>query len=166
MSKKMILSGLVGAAVTAGAGFAAWVGSPVFDLDDQVSLPATLELDYMSHIETVADFNQDGFDDLVVNTYLAGGPDNTYEVLLNQSGTGYNSVWSFSGSPQELLAADVNGDGYPDLVLGIPGSDHVYAFINQMALLAACPTDLNKSGDTEVNDLLFVLERWGVCGEG
>ena len=161
MSKKMILSGFVGAVLTAGAGLAAWVGTPLFDSNDAQTWPIDMTANQVQIIFDVADFDNDGFDDLLVLT-----SSNQLEVLLNQSGTGFTSVFqiaSGSAESERWKALDANGDGYPDLV---KLDDHeATVLINQLALLAACPSDLDKTGATEVGDLLFIIDRWGVCGD-
>jgi len=159
MTKKMILSGLVGAAITAGVGFAAWVGPQLFD--ESIDIPATLEAGSLNKIIAVADFDQDGFDDLVIE--VINGPNYRCAILLNQSGTGYTEVWGTSATSGGWRTADVDGDGYPDLIA--VGSSSFEVYINQLSLVAACPSDLDKTGATEVGDLLFVIDRWGPCEE-
>jgi hypothetical protein len=114
----------------------------------------------------VADFNQDGFDDLLMTTtegswYLS--------VYLSQNGLGFNEAWrvqlsSIGGSPNpgQWVAADVNGDGFPDLVKG-ENNTGIMVYINQLGPSYACGTDLNKDGQTSVHDILFVLAGWGPC---
>ncbi|WLW55029.1 FG-GAP-like repeat-containing protein [Streptomyces sp. YU58] len=95
----------------------------------------------------VGDVNRDGYDDIVVgrtidgydsdlDTYLAKGgrvawipgtaqgPDGVKAQFLNQSSPGV------PGEPEkgdrfgtDIHLADVDGDGYPDVVTGVPGED-------------------------------------------
>lgn len=75
---------------------------------------------------TVADFNQDGWPDLYV-TAGSNGPDMLY--INNQDGSFSNASSSWGISDSDLssaaVAADINGDGYPDLFVtsfGTPGT--------------------------------------------
>src|SRR5262249_46807825 len=64
---------------------------------------------------TVADFNQDGNPDMV----FAGNGPIVYELLGNGDGTFQQSIQiNTSLFPFKLVAADLNGDGKPDLVVG------------------------------------------------
>ena len=118
-------------------------------------------------IIAVADFNQDGFDDLV--TY--NSQYHLSQIYLNQSGKGF--TLNFNCSPNTgcytfgasgIKIADVNGDGFPDIMSGGANTDGGFlVLINQLAPAYSCLTDLDADGDTSVGDLLFVLEEWGPC---
>lgn len=76
----------------------------------------------------VADFNKDGYMDIVAGPYVYFGPDFTHyqEVFFAQT---YNPSRDFPNTNCEY-AFDVNGDGWPDVITG-PGADpHPAVFIN------------------------------------
>ncbi|MCH2134367.1 MAG: VCBS repeat-containing protein [Phycisphaerales bacterium] len=159
---KTVLTGIAGLAVglTAAVGFGAWSGAPVFD----DSLVEEWNIDpYVFEIVDTADFDQDGFDDLVAVQQVSGNY--RAAVLINQSGKGFTQVFTtnVAGQPDYWNAADVNGDGYPDLVHARSSEPYATVLINQLANEKVCATDLDKSGSTEINDLLFVIEDWGPC---
>ena len=118
-------------------------------------------------ITAVADFNQDGFDDVV--TY--NSQYHLSQIYLNQSGKGF--TLNFNCSPNtgctsfganNIKIADVNGDGFPDIMSGGASTDGGFSvLINQLGPAYSCVTDLDADGDTSVGDLLFVLEEWGPC---
>ena len=115
-------------------------------------------------ITGIADFNQDGFDDLLAynSQYHAS------QIYLNQSGKGYTLNFSCNSCPgfsaTEVKIANVNGDGFPDLMGGGASTDGGFSvLINQLGPAYSCVTDLDADGDTSVGDLLFVLEEWGPC---
>ena len=116
-----------------------------------------------------ADFDQDGYEDLLVRV-----SDSKLRVLLNQSGTGFipssgveNNNFNFS---RYVGIADVNGDGFPDIVLsgqpagGEPGNG-IRVWLNQIPNNPVCASDLDKTGNVDFSDLLFVLNEWGECGQ-
>ena len=117
-----------------------------------------------------ADFDQDGYEDLLVRV-----TENKLRVLLNQSGTGFipssgveNTNFRFS---RYIGIADVNGDGFPDIVLtgtaasGDGAGPGIRAWINQIPNNPVCASDLDKTGNVDFSDLLFVLNEWGECGQ-
>jgi SpoIID/LytB domain protein len=88
------------------------------------------------------DFNGDGFDDLAVgspNENLGSISDAGSVTVLYGSGSGLssagNQVWSqyssgIEGAPEagdlfgfDVATGDVDGDGYDDLIVGVPGED-------------------------------------------
>ena len=159
MQVKAVWVGVIGAAMAAGGGLATWVGTPIFG--EQQVLGLTLASGSVNRPLSVADFDQDGFDDLVVELILARGGV-APAVLLNQSGNGFVEVWVGPvGDHDDWQTADVNGDGYPDLV-EVEGNT-AWVYINQFSLVAACPSDFDKTGATEMGDLLFLLIHWGTC---
>jgi hypothetical protein len=79
----------------------------------------------------MGDFNQDGYPDLATANYLG----RTVSVLLNkQDGTfAIPAVYTVAGAtyPESIVAADVNNDGYPDLVTANLGNTTISVFLNQ-----------------------------------
>lgn len=64
----------------------------------------------------LADFDQDGFDDIFVGTFADGA----LRIYRNHPGAGYDPWWegSVPGAGYTGTVADLNGDGYPDLIVG------------------------------------------------
>jgi hypothetical protein len=95
----------------------------------------------------IGDVNRDGYDDIVVGravdgydsdldtyrakggriTYIPGtaeGPDGVKATFFSQSGTGVQGASEKGdGFGTDVQVGDVNGDGYADVVAGIPGED-------------------------------------------
>jgi hypothetical protein len=135
-----------------------WAGVPIFDLDNQIQLPT----DNFGLATAIADFNQDGFDDMVSFNNNLG----ITHVVLNQSGKGFTIVLQLQnsaggGGSSWWRPADVNGDGFPDLINS--HSDGIDVLINALGPGYACAADLTGDGSVEVNDLLFVVSEWGPC---
>jgi hypothetical protein len=91
----------------------------------------------------VADVNGDGRPDLLIAN---NGPDSV-AVLLNTTAPGaavpsFAAATSFgAGSgPRSVAAADVNGDGRPDLLVANDGSNNVSVLLNQTAPGAGAPS--------------------------
>jgi len=64
----------------------------------------------------LADFDQDGFDDIFVGTFADGA----LRIYRNNPGAGFDPWWggSVPGAGYTGTVADLNGDGYPDLIVG------------------------------------------------
>ncbi len=112
-------------------------GMTIYGADGGGSSP-----DRMGEEIVAADINGDGFDDLMLGAYRADGPDNsrpdagdTYVVYgasdrrgqvldMAQPPVGTTIIYGASDraiSGDALAAGDVNGDGYDDLFIGVPG---------------------------------------------
>ena len=96
----------------------------------------------------------------LVKTLLNAHPDNlTYIGLQGDFDNGY--------SINALGYIDVTGDGLPDSLLkvSIPGSPLQFFYVENISPppAAACATDINNDGSTNVTDLLALVGNWGPC---
>jgi hypothetical protein len=75
----------------------------------------------------MADFDQDGDDDIFVGTFNDGA----LRIYRNDPGSGFNLWWqgSIPGVGYIGTVTDMNGDGYPDLIAG--EKDHLRILINK-----------------------------------
>ncbi len=120
---------------------------------------------------TVADFNGDGFADVVVgagyfNTiyvYLgsASGPGAT-PIMLTGPACDCPGVTDFGGSVAS--AGDVNGDGFADLVVGNQYADAAYVYLGSPSGLSTIP--LTLSGSIASYFGLSVASAGDVNGDG
>ena len=118
-----------------------------------------------------ADFNQDGFDDLLIFSDTDGVEERCFTLYLND-GDSFSEVWRLNESDcvdctyfsnNTFIPADVNNDGYPDIVSAMGYKGTAIAYINQMTPSTVCDSDINTDGTTDVTDLLFVVGNWGPC---
>jgi len=92
--------------------------------------------DYFGYsLSAAGDVNKDGYDDFVVGAYLDdnGGVDSLYENGSARVFSGIDGaiLYTFDGDNADdnlgtsvSAAGDVNGDGYPDILVGIPTDDN------------------------------------------
>jgi hypothetical protein len=144
-----------------------------------LSLGGPDEVSYYGAVATDGDVNGDGYADLVVGGYR--GMDLAQNVLVHfGSASGLSPTPSMSlVQPEERVgafgmsltsAADVNGDGYADLVAGDYGATvergELYVYLGSAAGLSATPV-LNLTGPRNGSRYFgSVLARAGAKGSG
>ncbi|GAF82130.1 unnamed protein product, partial [marine sediment metagenome] len=98
--------------------------------------------DFLANFAASGDVNGDGIDDILLGTHMADGPDNQRRdageayVILGASdlegtldlasGKGFLTIWGADANDWlgfYLIAADVNGDGTDDLIVGARNAD-------------------------------------------
>ncbi len=108
---------------------------------------------------TSADFDGDGDRDLAFSSF---SPFNTVSVMLGDGSGGFGPAQAFASGgsdPDGLAAADLNGDGYPDLVVVNRVGASASAFLN-LTTPPPCPADFNNSGSVTVQDIFDFLEAY------
>jgi len=96
---------------------------------------------------TTADLNGDGRPDLMV----ANNEDDTVSVLLNTTAPGATTfgfatkqTFATGNNPTSVTAADLNGDGKPDLIVANDGGTEISVLLNITAPGAATPSFLTQ----------------------
>ena len=93
-------------------------------------------------------------------------------IDLNPSSIAYSGVQFCEDITCRLKSfLDVTGDGLPDAIVyvssyGLNGGCHSgYHYVENISIppAAACASDINNDGSTNVNDLLAVVGNWGPC---
>jgi len=103
---------------------------------------------------TPCDFDRDGDMDLAITSYATY---NTVSIMLgNGDGTfGLPQPYATAGNPECPVAADLNGDSWPDLITVNRNADNVSVLMN---LTEYQPGDLNCDGVVDNSDIpAFVL---------
>jgi len=90
---------------------------------------------YFASSVLVADFNQDGIPDLLtVNNANTGASTNFFSILYGQPGGTFQGATSYPNTngdvPSAIAIGDLNGDGYPDVVVAGLTTQLVYVYIN------------------------------------
>jgi hypothetical protein len=161
------------AAVNAEAGTV----SILLNLGDGTFAPAfEVPVGEMPRAIEAADVDGDSDDDLAVAADDPGiGP--SVQVLANRTGDGVPAggggvvfdppvAFGVNAYPNFVVAADLNGDGLPDLLTANdddgPSGGSVTALISH-PLTFGCAGDLDGDGYVNFIDLLLLLEAWGSC---
>ncbi|WP_020118578.1 FG-GAP and VCBS repeat-containing protein [Streptomyces canus] len=94
------------------------------------------------------DVNGDGRDDLALTVYTGDGGVGSQLYLANASGGGFTYADSPAGSGQ-VAFGDVNGDGFGDVVRGVPNDSSVTVALGSASGLKPASTWKSYSQDTE-----------------
>ena len=107
-----------------------------------------------------ADFNEDGFLDLIVLIY---NPLDLELIILAGDGQGgfeqiaHANLWAL-----EAAVADLNADGAPDFI-GVSAYEDDVAVLLHQCPRPTCPADIDASGVVDFGDVLAVVSAWGAC---
>jgi hypothetical protein len=95
---------------------------------------------------SVGDLNQDGHEEIVLSSF--------YLYVFHSDGTSFSSAWPTSTSHGPTVLADVNGDGYPEIVT--TSNEMIEASLGVSYYLTAQLTILDRNGTT--------LRSWNLLG--
>jgi hypothetical protein len=89
------------------------------------------DVHFGNSVGTAGDVNGDGYDDVIIGEYLFGEQDQGLAVVFHgsPSGLSLSSDWSAAANNMHDLdprwySGDVNGDGYDDVIVSVPGYDY------------------------------------------
>jgi hypothetical protein len=112
-----------------------------------------------------ADFDGDGrmdiatsgdFDDKV--SVLLGNGDGTFMLAVSSDGALNPAVnFDVGAAPYGIMAADLNGDGRPDIASANTEDGTVSVLINTTGVSQACGGDCNGDGEVTVNELITMV---------
>ena len=128
-------------------------------------------------VSSLGDVNGDGFDDLVVGASLDDTAGTSAGAVRVFSGADGSVLFTAYGSPNDNFGfsvariGDLNGDGFGELIAGVPGSDFNGSNSGSVRLLVSaavevtttCPPDTNKDGEVNLTDLNAILSAFGTA---
>jgi hypothetical protein len=145
--------------------------------DGTFAPPFEVAVGMMPRSIEAADFDADSDNDLAV---AADDPEigPSVQVLTNRTGEGVAQggavifdppvAFGVDADPNFVVAADLNGDGLPDLLTANeddgPSGGSVSGLVsNPTAPPPPCPADLDGDGNVFITDILLLLASWGPC---
>jgi hypothetical protein len=129
-----------------------------------------------------ADFNGDGFSDLIVGAsgqnsaqlvaarayQFLGGSSGLSSTALALGGlpTASNTALGLNRSLDIAAAGDVNGDGFADAIVGLPEQAKALLYLGSASGLATSPSTTLTGPDGTSSNFGFALSRGDVNGDG